>query len=159
MQNLLDGLLDISGLRLRWYRFKYGLALGDIFEQLRSDLTLSAEEKGLRLRIRPPPVWLMSDPVLLHRILLNLLGNAVRYTQKGRVLLACRLTGDGQHARIEVWTVVFRHCARASAGHFQRVLPSRQLGAGSQQSVGLGLGLNIVQRTAQQATCCSKRKK
>ena len=148
MQNLLDGLLDISRLEAQVVSVQVRpFALGDIFEQLRSDLTLSAEEKGLRLRIRPPPVWLMSDPVLLHRILLNLLGNAVRYTQKGRVLLACRLTGDGQHARIEVWDSGIG----IAPEHQQDIFKEFYQVANSERdrNKGLGLGLNIVQRTAQ----------
>lgn len=148
MQNLLDGLLDISRLEAQVVSVqRRPFALGDIFEQLRSDLTLSAEEKGLRLRIRPTPVWLMSDPVLLHRILLNLLGNAVRYTQKGSVLLACRLTADGQHARIEVWDSGIG----IAPEHLQDIFKEFYQVANSERdrNKGLGLGLNIVERTAQ----------
>jgi signal transduction histidine kinase len=148
MQNLLDGLLDISRLEAQVVPVQVRpFALGDIFEQLCSDLTLSAEEKSLRLRIRPSPVCLMSDPVLLHRILLNLLGNAVRYTQKGSVLLACRLAGDGQHARIEVWDsgigIAPEHQQDIFKEFYQVANPERD------RNKGLGLGLNIVERTAQ----------
>lgn len=57
-----------------------------LFEQLGHDLAQTAQDKGLRLRIRPSSVWVMSDATLVYRILLNLVGNALRYTEHGGVL-------------------------------------------------------------------------
>ncbi|MCV5372665.1 HAMP domain-containing histidine kinase, partial [Escherichia coli] len=52
-----------------------------------------AERKGLRLRVRPGTVAVRSDPVMLQRILQNLLSNAIRYTRRGGVLLGTRRHG------------------------------------------------------------------
>jgi CheY-like chemotaxis protein len=148
MQNLLDSLLDISRLEAQAVQVQLRpFALVDIFEQLQNGLTISAVEKGLRLRIRPTGVWLMSDPTLLHRILLNLVGNALRYTREGSVLLACRVAGGGKYARIEVWDsgigIAPEHHQAIFMEFFQVGNSERDRGK------GLGLGLNIVERTAQ----------
>jgi signal transduction histidine kinase len=147
MQDLLDGLLDISRLDANAVQVqRRPFALTDIFDQLRSGLSLSAAEKGLRLRVRPTSVWLMSDPALLYRILLNLVGNAVRYTSKGSVLVACRPTADGQHVRIEVWD-----SGMGIAPTHQRAIFKEFYQVGNTErdrNKGMGLGLSIVDRTA-----------
>lgn len=147
-QDLLDGLLDISRLDAQAVQVQLRpFALAELFEQLRGGLTLTAVEKGLRLRVRPTGVWLMSDPTLLHRILLNLVVNALRYTREGSVLLACRMAGDGKHARIEVWDsgigIAPEHHQAIFKEFYQVANAERDRGK------GLGLGLNIVERTAQ----------
>ena len=147
MQDLLDGLLDISRLDAGAVQVNLHAApLAAIFEQTRLALLDAASEKGLRLRVRPTSVWVRSDPVLLQRILLNLVANAVRYTQQGSVLLACRASADGQHARIEVWDSGIG----ISPEHQRQVFREfYQVGnAERDRARGLGLGLNIVERTA-----------
>lgn len=147
LQDLLDALLDISRLDAQAVQVqRRAFALADIFEQLRAGLTLTAEEQGLRLRVRPTGVWVMSDPALLYRIVLNLLGNALRYTREGSVLLACRLAADGTLARIEVWDSGIG----IAPEHHQAIFKEfYQVGNSERdRSKGLGLGLNIVERTA-----------
>ncbi|HSO45445.1 MAG TPA: histidine kinase dimerization/phospho-acceptor domain-containing protein, partial [Rhodoferax sp.] len=104
MQNLLDGLLDISRLESKAVQIKrQKFALMDLFDRLDQDLAPIALDKGLRLHIRPCAVWVLSDPVLLYRILLNLVGNALRYTEKGGVVVACRPTNSASQVNLEVW--------------------------------------------------------
>lgn len=147
MQDLLDGLLDISRLDAQAVPVQLrSFALSDLFDRLRGGLILSAVEKGLRLRVRPTAVWLMSDSALLHRILLNLVSNALRYTQQGSVLLACRVAAGGQHVRIEVWDSGIGIAPEHQAMIFKEFY---QVGnSGRDRNKGLGLGLNIVERTA-----------
>ena len=147
MQDLLDALLDISRLDAQSVPVQLRpFALNELFAQLNSSLALTAEDKGIRLRIRPTPVWLVSDPALLMRILLNLVGNALRYTAKGGVLVACRVAADGQHARVEVWD---SGIGIAPAHHQDIFKEFYQVGNSERdRGKGLGLGLNIVQRTA-----------
>lgn len=147
MQDLLDGLLDISRLDAQAVQVhRRPFALADIFDQLRAGLTSTAAEKDLRLRVRPSDVWLLSDPTLVHRIMLNLVVNALRYTREGGVLVACRKSGDGSHARIEVWDsgvgIAPEHHQAIFREFFQVGNSERD------RSKGLGLGLNIVERTA-----------
>jgi signal transduction histidine kinase/CheY-like chemotaxis protein len=148
MQDLLDALLDISRLDAQSVPVQLRpFALNELFAQLNSNLALTAEEKGLRLRVRPTSVWLLSDPALLMRILLNLVGNALRYTTRGSVLLTCRVAADGQHARIEVWDSGIG----IAPVHHQDIFKEFYQVSNSERDrgKGLGLGLNIVQRTAQ----------
>ncbi len=147
MQDLLDGLLDISKLDAGAVQVNLHAApLAPIFEQTRLALLDAAAEKGLRLRVRPTSAWVRSDPVLLQRILLNLVANAVRYTDHGTVLLACRTSGDGEHVRVEVWDSGIGISAEHQSQVFREFY---QVGnAERDRTRGLGLGLNIVQRTA-----------
>ena len=147
MQDLLDALLDISRLDAQAVQVqRRPFALADIFDKLRGGLTLTAVEKGLRLRVRPTDVWLLSDPSLLYRIVLNLLVNALRYTRAGGVLVACRVAGDGKRVRIEVWDSGIG----IAPEHHQAIFKEfYQVGNMERdRSKGLGLGLNIVERTA-----------
>ena len=148
MQNLLDGLLDISRLEAKAVQVQLRpFALAELFDQLQHGLTISAAEKGLLLRVRPTAVWVMSDATLLHRILLNLVVNALRYTRQGSVLVACRVAGDGQHVRIEVWDSGIGIAPEHHEAIFKEFY---QVGNTERdRSKGLGLGLNIVERTAQ----------
>ncbi len=57
----------------------------------------------MRLYLRVSPVWDQSDPGILHRALLNLVSNALQYTQEGSVLVACRPASNPRFVRIEVW--------------------------------------------------------
>lgn len=148
MQDLLDALLDIS--RLDAHAVKVNLRafpLDEVLEQLRSGLMPVATGKGLQLRIRTSRVWVMSDPTLLHRILLNLVSNALRYTQKGGVLVTCRTRRGGDVVRIEVWDtgigIAREHQNDIFKEFFQIANTERD------RNKGLGLGLNIVERTAQ----------
>lgn len=77
------------------------LTLRGLFERLRFSFGAEAQAKGLRLRIHCPDVQVHSDPVMLERILGNLLANAIRYTDQGGVLLAARRRGD--QVSLEVW--------------------------------------------------------
>lgn len=147
MQDLLNGLLDVSRLDAQAVQVQsQPIALDDLFDQMRSGLGMTANDKGLRLKIRPTTVWVMSDPTLLYRILLNLVSNALRYTKKGGVLVACRVRRDAGIARIEVWDtgmgIAPEHHELIFKEFFQVENPERD------RRKGLGLGLNIVHRTA-----------
>ncbi len=116
-----------------------------IFGQLRNLFTGVAAEKGLRLVIRSTRLWIRSDPILLQRILLNLLSNAIRYTRTGTVLLSCRPAQDGSSARIEVWDTGI-----GIAQHLHERIFEEFFQVGNQQrnrDQGLGLGLAMVERS------------
>jgi two-component system, sensor histidine kinase len=148
MQDLLDGLLDISRLDAGAVPVRRGaVPLGEVFLSLRRALQPLAESKGLRLRIRPTSHWGLSDPVLLQRMLMNLASNAIRYTERGTVLLSCRLVNQGRQLRVDVADSGIG----ISPAHQQHIFKEfYQVGnVGRDRSKGLGLGLNIVERTAQ----------
>ena len=84
-----------------------------------------------------------SDAILLERILLNLVSNAVRYTREGGVVVGCRRAAATVAHR--VWDSGIGIAEGPAAQHLQRVLPAGAGGAGS-AARGLGLGLAIVER-------------
>jgi CheY-like chemotaxis protein/two-component sensor histidine kinase len=146
MQDLLDTLLDIS--RLDAHAVPVQLTqfpIEDVFEKARATFALVAQEKELRFHVRSSAVWVHSDAGLLHRVVMNLVSNALKYTQTGGVVVGCRLSADGQKIRLEVWD----SGQGIAPEHHQAIFTEfYQIGnAERNRSRGLGLGLNIVQRT------------
>lgn len=136
---LLAGLLDISRLDAGGMTPQVRpFALGEVLQHLASEFRVLAAERGLALRCVPTRVWVESDPQLLRRVLQNFLANAVRYTQRGRVLIGCRRRGAT--LSIEVWD-----SGPGIAESERQIIfeEFRRLDRGSQ---GLGLGLAIAER-------------
>ena len=147
MQDLLDGLLDLS--RLDSGNVPVRMApvhLNDLLDSVRSALASTAEAKGLRLRIRPTALWASSDALLLQRMLLNLVINAIRYTDSGSVLVACRPHARGRGVCIEVRDSGIGIAAEHHEDIFKEFY--QLANRAGDRNFGLGLGLNIVQRSA-----------
>ncbi|MGC1549756.1 MAG: PAS domain-containing hybrid sensor histidine kinase/response regulator [Rhodanobacter sp.] len=144
-EDLLDALLDTSRLDTGSYRPDITqFALADLFDSLRAQFAVVAEQRGLCLRVVPTKLGVRSDPQLLRRILQNFLSNALRYTRAGGLLLGARR--DGTHVRIEVWDTGPGIAAEQQArifGEFQRLDRPSPWG-----EKGLGLGLSICERIA-----------
>jgi signal transduction histidine kinase/ActR/RegA family two-component response regulator len=147
MQNLLDGLLDVSRLEAQAVHVnKEAFALATLFDQLGHDLAQTAFDRGLRLRIRPTSLWVRSDATLLYRMLLNLVGNALRYTERGGVLVAARPVIGTELVQLQVWDTGIGIAPEHQTAVFSEFY--QVANAARDRSKGLGLGLNIVQRTA-----------
>ena len=69
-------------------------AMQTVLRKLEQELAPVAEERGLIYRSRDTSLAVTSDPVLVERILRNLIVNAINYTEQGGVLVACRRRGD-----------------------------------------------------------------
>ena len=145
ISDLLDTLLDISRFDLtEVVPQKTALPLSEVFRPLEASFSRLAQNKGLRFRCRPTLLWTHSDPILLERLLGNLLANATAYTASGGVLMAVRRQGDS--VRIEV-----RDSGIGIAPELQHAVFEEffQVGnAGRVHGQGLGLGLAIVRRIA-----------
>jgi Na+/proline symporter/signal transduction histidine kinase len=144
-EDLLDALLDISRLDAGSYRPEVGgFALAELFDSLKAQFAVVAEQRGLRLRVVPTTLAVRSDPQLMRRILQNFVSNALRYTSKGGVLLGARRCGE--EVRIEVWDsgpgIAPEQRARIF-DEFQRLDQPSPWG-----EKGLGLGLSICDRLA-----------
>lgn len=146
MQDLLDGLLDVSRLDAGAVQVHRVVApVEDIFQGLRKAFHPLAQGRGLRFRVRASREWFLSDPVLLQRILMNLVNNAIRYTEQGSVLISCRVTGGGSHLRFDVSDSGIGISPEHQGAIFREFY---QVGnSGRDRTQGLGLGLNIVERT------------
>jgi signal transduction histidine kinase len=145
MSQLLNVLLDISRLDagvidVEPRRF----ALQQELDALENQFSQAALAKGLTLRIRPTSIWLETDTVLLHNVLSNLLSNAVRYTERGGILVACRRRAG------DVEMLVFDTGIGIAPDQLSSIFREfYQIGnAARDREQGLGLGLAIVQRTA-----------
>jgi signal transduction histidine kinase/CheY-like chemotaxis protein len=146
IEELLRTILDLS--RLESGALKPSLQIIEVFDVFRTvlaDIQPIALDKGLSVSMRARDVAVASDPIMLRRILQNLLANAVQYTEKGRVLLAARKRGS--ELRIDVWDTgpgiahseqdkIFEEFHRGSAG--QR-----------SNSSGFGVGLAFIARMSE----------
>lgn len=145
MEDLLGALLNIGQLdagkvtpRIQTFQ------LSAVLERLRIQFGHLAREKGLDLRIMPSRAAIESDRALLERILSNFLGNAINYTDVGRVLVGCRR--HGKFLRIEVHDTgrgIAPEHQEAIFDEFFRVVEQRPA------RHSLGLGLNIARRLAE----------
>ncbi len=147
MENLLDSLLDISRLDAGALQPKIrACPIQPVLDRIANDFRIWAEERGLRLRVCSCAAWVTTDPLLLERILSNLVSNAIRYTPAGTILIACR-TGSAGNVRIEVRDNGTGIDEAAQHVIFQEFV---QLGNPERsRSKGLGLGLAIVRRLTQ----------
>ena len=121
--------------------------LRDLFSRLRLHFEPAAFEKGLMLSFRGEQHVAHTDPVLLERVLRNLVSNAIRYSDDGGVLVSCRPRQG--HLLIQVWDsgigISESNLPRIFDEFFQ-AQSHRPLQAHHRK--GLGLGLAIVKRLA-----------
>jgi signal transduction histidine kinase/CheY-like chemotaxis protein len=147
---LVDALMDISRIDSSAITVHIRpVALAPLLERLVFEFTDEAESRGLQLRLWPSEVWVLSDGLHLERILRNLLSNALRYTTHGGVLLAARVRGQGDAARVvlSLWDTGAGIAPRDQARVFEEFVQLDN--PGRRRTLGMGLGLAIVQRLAQ----------
>ncbi len=146
LEQLFDNLLDISKLDAGQVEVKREIvSINTVFDRLRSTFANSAQEKGLKLRLRRSKAMLATDSTLLFRVLSNLVANALRYTEEGGILVGCRTRG--RTVRIEVWDtgvgIPKEQHERIFEEFYQLNNPARD------RTRGLGLGLATVKRIVQ----------
>lgn len=140
--SLLDSLLDISRLDAGAMSAEPRVfPIQAILDRL-GDAAVEAAERRLRLYIRRNRQWVRSDPVLLERVLRNLLGNALRYTDRGTVMVAARRRGEALRIEVRDSGIGIDPAAQELVFHefVQLDNPERN------RDKGLGLGLAIVRR-------------
>jgi signal transduction histidine kinase/CheY-like chemotaxis protein len=150
LDSMFNALLDIS-------RMDAGVVIAQprafdleaMLRRLVEEFAPQAAQRGLRLSVRIAATArariAVSDPMLMERVLRNLIGNAVKYTQAGGVLVTCRPRGN-RYWRIEVWDtgpgIPESERERIFEEFYQVGNPERD------RRSGLGLGLSIVRRLA-----------
>jgi signal transduction histidine kinase/integral membrane sensor domain MASE1/CheY-like chemotaxis protein len=146
MTEMFNSLLDISKLDAGVLTPKIvEFSIARLLQKIEATFDQAAREKGLRLRVMPSDAWVRSDTLLLERILLNLVSNAMRYTLRGGIIVGCRRRAE--MLRIEVWDsgpgIPEGHRQNIFGEFFQ--LPTAE----RDRYGGLGLGLAIVDRLRQ----------
>jgi signal transduction histidine kinase len=145
MEDLLRTLLDISRLDAGVVTPEMAdVALMPLFRSLASDFSPTAAARGLALRFRPTETVIRTDRTMYRRILQNIISNALRYTQKGGVVVGTRQNGD------RTVVVVADTGIGIPPDHADLVYEEFQRGANTRgldnRGGGLGLGLAIVRR-------------
>jgi two-component system CheB/CheR fusion protein len=143
MSGMLNTLLDINQIdagvvQVEETRF----ALNVLLDRMRDEFTYHARAKSLSFRVIPCSLMVETDARLLEQMLRNLITNALKYTQTGKVLLGCRRR-DGVVSLLVLDTGVGIPAAELSAifEEYHQVDNSAR-----ERARGLGLGLSIVQR-------------
>jgi signal transduction histidine kinase/CheY-like chemotaxis protein len=142
MSGLFNGLLDISRLDAGVVEVnEHSFAIQPILERICRDHAADAQAKGVRLELKPCSVVVKSDPVLLERIVRNIVANAVTYTDRGRVVVGCR---RGASLSVQVWDtgrgIPPAEQEQVFKEFYQVGNPERD------RTKGVGLGLAIVKR-------------
>jgi len=143
LSELLNALLDISKLDAKDIDLQLSaISINTLMSRLMEEFDMLAKQQGLSFRFRPCDAIVNSDPIWLERILRNFISNALRYTRKGGVLVACRKRGN--KLLIQVYDTgqgIAKDKQKIIFDEFQQLNnPSRD------RTQGLGLGLAIVRR-------------
>jgi signal transduction histidine kinase len=154
MLDMFDALMDIS-------KFDAGVVKPQIvdveiatyLERILTEFGHQTDSSRVRLRVRSSSAIVRTDPILLYRILSNLVSNAVRYTGRGKILVGCRRKAKA--VRIEVWDTgpgIPAEKLDEIFHEFVRLPSNRRADEAAYETPcrweGCGLGLAIVQRAA-----------
>lgn len=147
MNDMFRSLLDISRLDAQQAVPSLGVfAIATILSRVEKEFTPLARSRDVRFAVRPCPEHVFSDPVMVERIALNFVSNAIRHSSGGRVLVACRRRGRA--LRLAVYDSgkgIPADQQQAIFDEFHRLDSAPQ----PDHTGGLGLGLAIVRRLAQ----------
>lgn len=147
MNGLFNALLDISRLDAGVVQpQRRDFRIQELFDRIEPGAQMEAHGRRIGIRFRRTDAVLYSDPDLLEVILRNLVNNALNYSHRGRVLVACRSAGE--RACIQIWDqgigIPAQHQSRIFEDYYQ-VAPVAGRSSGRAH---IGLGLAIVMRLA-----------
>jgi signal transduction histidine kinase len=142
---MLNTILDLSKIQAdAVFINKQEFAVQDAFDMARENFAQQALDKGLQLNFAPSSLWLYSDISIINRILWNLISNAIRYTEKGKILVGVRC--HAEQLSIQVLDtgigIESTHQTKMFDEYFQVANTERDV------NHGLGLGLSIVKGLA-----------
>jgi signal transduction histidine kinase len=141
MSSMLTNLLDINRLESGTLAPSINtFPINDIFDSVAADFRELAKEKDLKLRVVRSGIIIRSDRHMLGEMIRNLLSNAIRYTDRGSILVGCRRADD--KVRIQVWD----SGVGIAAEHVTHIFEEYYQGPEGADHGGVGLGLAIVQR-------------
>ncbi|WP_371195870.1 PAS-domain containing protein [Glaciecola sp. SC05] len=118
-------------------------ALDELLQNLANDFAIIGNQKNICVNYIPSSIWVKTDKRLLSRVIQNLLANAIRYTDKGQVLLGVR------RRKNNYCEIVVLDTGRGIAKDNQSKVFNEFQRLEHQDNQGLGLGLTIVERTSE----------
>lgn len=140
---LVDQILIISKLDSKTMKIRpTEVSIRSMFSELANEFTPMPEHKGLTFEVRAEPLMIVTDGLLFERVLRNLIGNAVRYTEHGGILLRAKKTKKNTL----VVTVSDSGCGITKEDQAKLFQAYYRGGAGHKSREGFGLGLSIVDK-------------
>jgi two-component system CheB/CheR fusion protein len=143
MSGMLNTLLDINEIDTGIVQPEItDFLIDDLLDRLKVEFAYQAQAQGLDLRVVRSGITIKSDPGLLEQMIRNLLSNALKYTEEGKVILGCRRRGG--NTSIEIWDTGIGIPEDGLESIFDEY---RQLNnPARERKRGMGLGLSIVRR-------------
>lgn len=144
MTRMLNALLDISRLESSAIEpVPSQVALGEVLHQLQSEFDSVAQARGISLRIAPAALVVTTDRTLFYQLLQNLVGNALKYTDRGEVAVTCAVGGDALTITVSDTGIGI------PADKLDRIFDEYyQVDTHGAKRMGVGLGLAIVKEVA-----------
>jgi PAS domain S-box-containing protein len=144
MTRMLNALLDISRLESGAIEpMPSQVAIGDVLHQLQSEFDSLAQARGIALRIESASLVITTDRTLFYQLLQNLVGNALKYTDRGEVAVSCAVDHDA------LTLLVSDTGIGIPADKLDRIFDEYyQVDTQGAKRMGVGLGLAIVKEVA-----------
>lgn len=146
-----NALLDLAQIEAgEAHVYLEAVELPSLIAQVQSDLRYQAEQKKIQMEIQWPPQPLpplQADPRRLRQILIHLLENAIKFTERGKVTLGFQVLTERRQVQIEVQDTGIGIPAQKQARLFQPFVQAE--GGYTRKYGGLGLGLSISRRWAE----------
>lgn len=144
MTRLLNALLDISRLESGAIEPKpVSVSIMELFEELAAEFETAARARGLVLQFDPAPAVISTDRTLFYQLLQNVVGNALKYTDRGIVNVACVSDADGLIVSVTDTGIGI------PADKLERIFDEYyQVDTHGAKRMGVGLGLAIVREVS-----------
>ncbi|XZN92792.1 MAG: ATP-binding protein [Microcoleus sp.] len=147
---LINDVLDLSKIEARKMDIRQGdFHLPSFLEGIAEICRIRAEQKGIDFIYTPGelPLGVRSDEQRLRQVLINLLGNAIKFTDRGCVTFRVNIESDHTPGCFLARFVIQDTGVGMATDHLQKIfLPFEQVGSSKKQSEGTGLGLSISQK-------------
>ncbi|MGK7900828.1 MAG: response regulator [Hormoscilla sp.] len=154
---MINDILDLSKIEAgKMQLTPKDLHLPEFLEMVVEILQIKAEEKGILLRYKPTselPAVIRADEKRLRQVLINLLGNAVKFTEKGGVTFKVEMKQVKESSPYPEASIRFEIADTGigiAAAQLEKIfLPFEQVGNAQHKAEGTGLGLAISQKIVQ----------